>query len=236
VKVGEKTNKKTLIPMVLSYLWLKGSVVTTDAMGTMRDTLDMIRAKGGDFVLPVKENTKTLLEDVRFEIESGIADGDCPSSIQTEKDHGRLERRECSVSTKAPIFSDLSWQGIAQVARVVRQTTEISTGKVSSQTVYYISSRVFTASEFLDCVRQHWQIEAHHYILDERMSEDRCTARKGNACENIALLRKFAYNLTILAEHEGAISKKEGNLSIQLFAKPKTVKRLLFGKIPRMSA
>ncbi|MBI9096126.1 MAG: hypothetical protein JEY71_14760, partial [Sphaerochaeta sp.] len=59
---------------------------------------------------------------------------------------------------------------------------------------------------------------------------------KGDACENIALLRKFAYNLTILAERKGSISKKEGNLSIQLFAKPNTVKRLLFGKIPRMSA
>jgi hypothetical protein len=59
---------------------------------------------------------------------------------------------------------------------------------------------------------------------------------KATPAGNIALLRKFAYNLTILAERKGAISKKEGNLSIKLFAKPTTVKRLLFGKIPRMSA
>jgi predicted transposase YbfD/YdcC len=129
VKVGEKTNEKTMIPMALSYLWLEGSIVTTDAMGTMKDTLDRVRAKGGDFVLPVKENTKALLEDMRFEIESCIADGDCSSFIQTEKDHGRLERRECSVSNRAPTLSDPSWRGIAQGARVVRQTTEISTGK-----------------------------------------------------------------------------------------------------------
>lgn len=236
VKVGEKTNEKMMIPMVLSYLWLEGSIVTTDAMGTMKDTLDRVRAKGGDFVLPVKENTKALLEDIRFEIESCVADGDCPPFIQTEKDHGRLERRECLVSNKAPFLSDPSWRGIAQVARVVRQTTEMSTGKVSNQTVYYISSKVFTASGFLDCVRQQWQIEAHHFILDERWGEDRCTARKGDACENIALLRKFAYNLTILAERKGMISKKAGNPSLQLFATPATVKRLLFGEIPRMSA
>lgn len=135
VKVGEKTNEKMMIPMVLSYLWLEGSIVTTDAMGTMKDTLDRVRAKGGDFVLPVKENTKALLEDIRFEIESCVADGDCPPFIQTEKDHGRLERRECLVSNKAPFLSDPSWRGIAQVARVVRQTTEMSTGKVSNQTV-----------------------------------------------------------------------------------------------------
>ncbi len=236
VKVGEKTNEKTMIPMVLSYLWLEGSLVTTDAMGTMKDTLDRIRAKGGDFVLPVKANTKALLEDVRFEIESCIADGDCTPVIQIGKEHGRLERRECSVSSKTPTLSDLSWRGIAQTAKIVRQATELSTGKVTNETEYFISSKVFTASEFLDCVRDHWKIESHHYILDERMGEDRCTARTGDACENIALLRKFAYNLTILAEHKGSISKKEGNLPIQLFAKPTTVKRLLFGKIPRMSA
>lgn len=108
----------------------------------------------------------------------------------------------------------------------------MSTTKVSNQTVYYISSKVFTASGVLDCVRRHWQIEALHFILDERWGEDRCTARKGDAYENITLLRKFAYNLTILAECKGMISKKEGNPSIQLFAKPATVKQLLFGKSP----
>lgn len=112
VKVGEKTNEKAMIPMVLSYLWLEGSIVTTDAMGTMKDTLDRVRAKGGDFVLPVKENTKALLEDIRVEIESCVADGDCPLFIQTRKDHGRPERRECLVFNKAPSLSDPSWRGI----------------------------------------------------------------------------------------------------------------------------
>lgn len=236
MKVGEKTNEKTVMPIVLAYLWLEGSVVTSDAMGTMKETLNTIRAKGGDFILPVKENTKGLLRDIEFEIESCIADGDCTADIRFDKDHGRLERRECFVTTKVPTLSDPSWMGIAQIAKVVRQTTEISTGKLSNQTVYYISSKVLTAKAFADYVKNHWQIESHHFILDERMGEDRCTARKGDACENIALLRKFAYNLTLIAEHKGAISKKEGNLSIQLFARPTTVKRLLFGEIPHMSA
>jgi predicted transposase YbfD/YdcC len=158
VKVGEKTNEKTVMPMVLAYLWLEGSVVTSDAMGTMKETLNTIRAKGGDFVLPVKANTKALLEDCEFEIVSCIADGDCTTEVQFGKEHGRFERRECFVTSKAPTLSDPSWKGIAQIAKVVRQTTEISTGKVSNQTVYYISSKIFTASDFADCVKNHWQI------------------------------------------------------------------------------
>ncbi|MGB4405302.1 MAG: hypothetical protein WBI82_00375 [Sphaerochaeta sp.] len=66
--MGKKPNEKTLIPIALSYQWLEGSVVTPDAMGTMRDTPGRARAKGEDFVLP-----KALLDDIRFGIGSGIA-------------------------------------------------------------------------------------------------------------------------------------------------------------------
>lgn len=117
----------------------------------------------------LKENAKGLLRDIESEIESCIADGDCIADVRIDKDHGRLERRECFVTTKAPTLSDPSWEGIAQIAKVVRQATEISTGKVSNQSVYYISSTVLTASDFADCVKKHWQIESHHFILDERM-------------------------------------------------------------------
>ncbi|MBI9093353.1 MAG: hypothetical protein JEY71_00575 [Sphaerochaeta sp.] len=73
-------------------------------------------------------------------------------------------------------------------------------------------------------------------ILNKGIDDPRVKGKGSYPLSEIIVLRKFAYILTILAERKGAISKKEGNLSIQLFDKPTIVKRLLFGKIPRMSA
>jgi hypothetical protein len=43
--------------------------------------------------------------------------------------------------------------------------------------------------------RNHWRVEAHHYILDWNWDEDRCTLRTGHGPENVTRLRRFAIGL-----------------------------------------
>ena len=64
VKVDGKSNEITAIPSLLEILDLMGRTVTADAMHTRRSVSEQIIGKGGDYVLPVKRNQKSLHEDV----------------------------------------------------------------------------------------------------------------------------------------------------------------------------
>jgi hypothetical protein len=64
--VGAKTNEHKAALELLGILPpLSGAVVTADAMFTHRDVCAAIRDRGGDYVLPVKDNQATLHADIR---------------------------------------------------------------------------------------------------------------------------------------------------------------------------
>ena len=61
---------------------------------------------------------------------------------------------------------------------------------------YYLSDQKPDADQFQKLIRQHWGIEnSCHWVLDVVWDEDSSRIRKGNAAENVALLRKLALNL-----------------------------------------
>lgn len=66
------------------------------------------------------------------------------------------------------------------------------------QQVGMISDMILTAEEMAEYKRRHWKIENNlHHVLDDAFREDRSTA-KGSK-NNLALVRKFAYNILRLA-------------------------------------
>ena len=68
--------------------------------------------------------------------------------------------------------------------------------KGQRQTRYFALSRRLTPAAALKVVRAHWTIEnGQHWTLDVVMDEDRARARKDNAAENLALLRRLALNI-----------------------------------------
>jgi hypothetical protein len=64
VAAGAKSNEVTAIPRLIELLDLKGCVVTIDAAGCQREIAGQIVAKGGDYVLALKENQPALYEQV----------------------------------------------------------------------------------------------------------------------------------------------------------------------------
>ena len=61
---------------------------------------------------------------------------------------------------------------------------------------YYISSLISEASQCLQTVRQHWHVENQlHWVLDVVFSDDQSRIRKGNAPQNIAIIKKTVLNL-----------------------------------------
>ena len=65
-KVADKSNEMTAIPQLLDVLALEGCIVTIDAIGTQTKIAECIVDRGADYVLAVKANQATLLDDVRL--------------------------------------------------------------------------------------------------------------------------------------------------------------------------
>lgn len=61
----EKTNEITAIPELIDILNIIETIITTDAMETQTAIVKKIRKKRADYVLALKENQGSLLEDVR---------------------------------------------------------------------------------------------------------------------------------------------------------------------------
>ena len=198
-KVDEKSNEITAIPELLSALEIQNCIITIDAMGCQRSIAKAIRDKGADYVLSLKGNQGALKEDVEqfFQhAQSCTFDGiDFDYHKTFDKDHGRLEVRECwCVSDLEWLDKKQNWAGLNTIGMVKSHRT--INGKTAVEVRYYISSLEMNAKLLGSAVRQHWGIEnSLHWILDIAFREDECRIRKGNAAENIGILRHIALNL-----------------------------------------
>jgi predicted transposase YbfD/YdcC len=191
--VDRKTNEITAIPELLKMLYLKGCIVTTDAMGCQGWIAKKIKEHKADYVLAVKGNQGRLYTDIRdtFDVTTQGVD----HAYTSEHGHGREETRECFVTDNLSHVRDLDrWQGLQSICKVVSMRTLHN--KTSSATRYFMSSLPPDASKHLEVVRAHWQVEnGLHWTLDIAFREDESRARIGHAAKNLALVRKIALNL-----------------------------------------
>ena len=129
------------------------------------------------------------------------------SKCTLDKDHGRIEKREYSLTTDISwLERRAEWQNLHAIG-MVRSETE-SGGNVTSDTRYFITS-LTSIDEFSDAVRKHWSIENRlHWNLDVIFREDAARARKDNSPLNMNVLRKTALFLANQAK-TGRWSKKK---------------------------
>lgn len=202
MKVDSKSNEITAIPKLLDLLDIKGCIVTMDAMGCQKEIAEQIIKKGGDYVICLKGNQESLHDEVRYFFDEAISLGfkDLPFRYfeSIEKDHGRIETRRCYVVEDSAIEwlgeTGHYWPGLRSIAAVI---SERKIGKKTSiETRYFISSIKGSAEKFAWAARSHWGIEnSLHWVLDMTLGEDKSRARRDNAPENLAILRKVALNL-----------------------------------------
>lgn len=200
VKVDDKSNEITAIPQLLEVLDLRGCIVTIDAMGCQKEIAAQIVAQGADYVLALKGNQSGLFEDVQdlFEYAAEINFNDCDHYQTIEKNHGRLEIRDCWTISHPDYFPFLphasDWANLRTLV-MVRAERRLP-DKTSVQYRYHISSLSSDAKRHLEAVRGHWSIENElHWVLDVAFDEDRCRIRQGHGPQNFAVLRHIALNL-----------------------------------------
>lgn len=204
----EKSNEITAVPKLLEMISLKGRIVTADALNCQRTIAAKVIEKGGDYVLALKANQGTLFDDVRLYLDDP-AHGQTLSIGQPEVngDHGRIETRQAFLCTAIDWLADHRWPGLAAVGKIVRRR-ELQ-GSTGQETAYYLLSTPLPAARFGEVARTHWGIEnSLHWVLDVTMNEDQNRTRKGNAAENLALLRRWALNACKIEGSKGSIKGK----------------------------
>jgi len=97
IAVPEKSNEITAVPKLLQSLEISGSVVTADAMSCQKEIVEKVCEKEADYVIALKGNQPSLLEDVSLFFEHFAEE--LPCLITREKDHGRIEKREYRLLT-----------------------------------------------------------------------------------------------------------------------------------------
>lgn len=207
-RVDEKSNEITAIPELLEALYVKGYLVSIDAMGCQKDIADKIVAKGGDYLLMVKGNQPSLLEQVSDAFVEGRR-AELPRCEHMDSTHGRLVAQlTWTAPASATAINPAQWPDCKTVAMVASLRHE--GGRTSEvERRYYISSREMTPEAVAHAVRAHWAVENKlHWMLDVNFSEDACTVKKDNAPEILSLIRRVVLNMLALDNSQPAFTKK----------------------------
>jgi predicted transposase YbfD/YdcC len=201
--VNEKSNEITAIPKLLNLLYIKGCIVTIDAMGTQKEIVSTIIQGSGNYVLQVKDNQKTLREDISYYLEQEVISQPKKELkalgqwAQTkEKGHGRIETRTCYITEDIEWLSVKDdWEQLSGIGMIISERL-IGDKKTVEHNYFIYSQKGATAEQLLAIRRSHWGIENKlHWSLDMTFREDESRVREGHGAENLNVLRHLALNL-----------------------------------------
>lgn len=204
VAVDKKSNEITAIPELLEMFCQKGMVITIDAMGTQKDIAKNIINKKADYILAVKRNQEILYDDIKLLLEYEVFPMDKVELEKNglyhrtiEKGHGRIETRECFISTSIDGLSNPDvWAGLAGFGVIISKREEIGKEPTFRYSYFIFSLKDTDAAELLRLKRSHWAIENNlHWMLDVVFREDDSRAMLGNSAENLNIMRKQSLHL-----------------------------------------
>jgi predicted transposase YbfD/YdcC len=194
-EVGKKTNEVPMATVVLDQIDLEGKIVTADALHTVKATAEHIHERGGEFVLPVKENRRAL-----FDTLDALPWDQVPvAHTATDKGHGRITTRTIQV---LPAPDDLPFPHVSQVFLIERYVTGLRGEPVSAVAALGVASPEAgqaDAAALAGYVREQWSIESLHWIRDTLYQEDKSQIRTRNGPRIMAALRNLAIGALRLA-------------------------------------
>ena len=212
-QIDEKSNEITAVPELLKLLFIKGCIVTVDALNCQKDIAQTVIEREADYVFALKANHPQLYQDVidwfDWARQRDFRDVKHNFHQTVTKGHGRLEIRRCWAIADPLALESLGyyegWAGLQTVVMVERERRLAD--KTQTETVYYVSSLPADARRILNATRAHWSVEnAFHWTMDVIFGEDASRVRLDEAPENFAVIRHIALNL--LKRHPAKLSLK----------------------------
>ena len=189
----EKSNEIKAVPALLKKIDLKGKIVTADAMSMQKEIIDIIRSKGGDFLIELKANQRSL----RYGIEDKINER-VPRHSYTqgpELGHGRIETRTYHIYDGLDMIADAEkWGGNMTVVKYESNTDNKSTKKSTTETRLYLTSLPKNTPELGSLVRTHWSIESMHWSLDVNLQQDRIKRKYIKSARNLDTIQRIVHS------------------------------------------
>ncbi len=140
-KVQEKHNEISELKPFLRTEFVKGRILSLDALQTQRELCRRVHQLEGDYLLIAKDNQPTLREDIADYFEDRTPDRRRWQHAETwDKGHGRLEHRQIVCSPDLNAWFAKDWQGIEQVFRIERTIRLLKSAEVRHEVVYGLSS------------------------------------------------------------------------------------------------
>jgi predicted transposase YbfD/YdcC len=180
---------------VLDQIDLNGKIVTADALHTVKATAQHIHERGGQFVLPVKENRRALfdaLDDLKWK--------DVPIAHRSvDKGHGRVTTRPMQVLPTPP---DLPFPHVNQVFLIERYVSDLRGRPISAVAALGVASPKpdqTSPANLASYVLEQWSIESLHWIRDTLYHEDKPQIKTRSGPRIMATLRNLAIGALRLA-------------------------------------
>jgi len=210
-QIPDKTSEIRAVATLLGDLagagWdLSSTVVTLDALHTVRATAQTIIDTGADYVMTVKKNRATLharcaaIFARHGQGQDRVRDTDV--DLQAGRGHGRTEARHLVAVTLTEADS-IDFPGAAQIFRIVRYTGGLDGQRRTKEVVYCITSLTHQqadAATLARLVRGHWQVEnGLHHVKDVTFGEDASRARTGHLPAVLSTVRNTIISAIRLA-------------------------------------
>jgi predicted transposase YbfD/YdcC len=191
---------------VLDLLCLEGCVVTADALHCHRAFAAAVLERGGDYVLAIKANRGPLFRAV---VQQFARSGKRCSAEQVELVHDRREVRRATLMRNTSLVAAHDFPGVVAVGRLTSYRRRRGHRADPPLVRHYLLSEDMSPKRFLHVTRSHWGIENRlHWALDVHFAEDGNRARKDNAPENLAILRKLALNIHRTHPYRASLRRK----------------------------
>jgi len=164
--IPDKTSEIPCVPTLLADLhavgWdLPSTVVTLDALHTVRDTAERIRAADAHYLMIVKANRADLYTRCADLITHADPD-DLHRDVTTSRGHGRTEER-ILIALALTEDDGVDFPDAAQALRIVRYTGGLDGQRTTKEVVHAITSLPRHQADAPDLnvlARGHWQIDS----------------------------------------------------------------------------
>jgi predicted transposase YbfD/YdcC len=190
VQVDCKTNETTRLRALLDGIDITGVLITAYALHTVAAHARYLDERGAHYLLPVNCNQPALF--AAFDAMDWTA---IPKITTTGRGHGRTETRTVQTT---PVPDTASFPYARQAVLVERYVSFDDDRRDTAVAVFGVTDLdpdQATPAEMGEFTRQHWGIEAIHYMRDVTLGEDASRIRTGNGPRVMASIRNTAISV-----------------------------------------
>ncbi len=192
VEVGAKTNETTHFRPLLAPLDLTGTVVTFDALHSVKANISwLVETKKAHYIAVIKTNQPIAHSQLSALPWRDIAVQHTASSTG----HGRRESRSIKTCSVAEGLGGIAFPHARLAIRVHRRRKPTGE-RETRESVYAVTSldtHQAAPADLAAAIRGHWAVEnSSHHIRDVTFAEDASTVHAGTAPRAMATFRNLA--------------------------------------------